>query len=210
VDVKRAVPFLNARGIDIVAEFGSFHPRGADTMAAAIQMALEQHRPFFEAGGRVKALHLDGPVRRLVKGLAEGEGMTLDQIAALLIAFWRAVRREWNDIELGLITNFPNWDYTKDFQGYNGHFTDRSGLTYREVIDAVHAARERPSASMTRDTSSGDMSRPTTICACTAPSAISHPSTNSMAAPKRSRPGANSNLTRRSNAGKRGSLRTWL
>ncbi|MDB4805266.1 hypothetical protein OAH16_01550 [bacterium] len=31
-------------------------------------------------------------------------------------------------------------DYTKELVGYNGHFTDKSGVTYTEALDAVHRA----------------------------------------------------------------------
>ena len=133
--------FMKQHDIAIASEFGGFGPGTGKAIPDAADSAVAMLKPIFDAGGKVDAIHLDGPVRRMLKGFQKSpNALTLDQIAALLAEFWTKVHKAYPDVEIGLITNFPNWDYTKDLPGYNGHYTDASGVTYHEALTRVYEA----------------------------------------------------------------------
>jgi len=140
LDPKALVKFAKARGIQIGCEFGDFHLAGEDIPDAS-KVAFMQLDPIFDAGGEVSSIHLDGPVRRMIKGFQKHRNTaTLDKIAASMVRFWQTVRKKYPCIRIGLVTNLPNWDYTRELVGYNGHYTDQSGVTYSEVLDTLHRA----------------------------------------------------------------------
>ena len=58
----------------------------------------------------------------------------MDEIAESLADFWRKMHDRYPRMQIGLITNFPNWDYTDKLIGYVGRYTDLSGWTYREAL----------------------------------------------------------------------------
>ena len=132
VSPKRLVTSMKAKGIAIGSEFGNF---GRDSVAASIR----QHKPIFDAGGTVASMHLDGPVRRMLKGVGKGR-LTLARIVPRLVEFWQKTHTTWPKMQIGWITNFPNWDYRDAFPGFNGHWTDGSGVTFHQALTAVHDA----------------------------------------------------------------------
>jgi hypothetical protein len=139
---KPFADFAGRHDIAIGCEFGNFGLGKRGSFAAdAVEAAVRQHKPIFDAGGKVASMHLDGPVRRVLKGPNKSpQALTLEQAAAGLADFHLAVHKLWPEMEIGLITNFPNWDYTKELPGFNGHWTDSSGVTYHEAVSAVHEA----------------------------------------------------------------------
>ncbi len=139
LDPEALVAFAKRHHIGIGCEFGSFHPGQGTTMADASEMAFQQIDPVFRAGGEVSSLHLDGPIRRMLRGVqTHPMALTLDEIAESLADFWRRMHDRYPRMQIGLITNFPNWDYTDKLIGYVGSYTDLSGWTYREALEAVH------------------------------------------------------------------------
>jgi len=75
----------------------------------------------------------------MIKGMNKSpSAKTLDETAAELAVFWKEVHSAYPQTEIGLITNFPNWDYDSNHKGFVGHYTDRAGVTYLETIDAVY------------------------------------------------------------------------
>ncbi len=140
MDASAFAEFGKKQNIRIGCEFGDFSPghQGAPGLSAA---AFKQLDPVFKAGGSVSSIHLDGPVRRMIKGVQKHpNAITLDQIAERMVGFWQKIHAKYPHMRIGLVTNFPNWDYTSELVGYNGHFTDQSGVTYSEALDAVHRA----------------------------------------------------------------------
>jgi hypothetical protein len=135
---------MTKHSIEIGAEFGHFgFHQGKDQGLQAARYALGSHKPIFDAGGKLATLHLDGPVRRMIKGHSTNpDALTLDEIAAELAGFFRHVHKRYPAVRIGLITNFPNWDYSDAYRGFNGHYTDRTGVTYLQALDKVHAAVE--------------------------------------------------------------------
>jgi len=135
------VAFTTQHGIAIASEFGGFGLGGKKGIPDAAELAIRVHKPIFDAGGKLASMHLDGPVCRMLKGRHKHpNALTLEQIAARLADFWVCVHKAYPDTEIGLITNFPNWDYRDDMPGYIGHNTDESGVTYHEAVTAVHEA----------------------------------------------------------------------
>ena len=144
LDPEALATFMTQHGIEIGCEFGGFHLGQGDTVPDASIGALEQLDLISRSGGAVASIHLDGPVRRMIKGHSDSpNAMTLDEIAERMVDFWRKIHKKHPATRIGLITNFPNWDYTKELVGYNGHYTDRSGFTYLEVIDKLHQVLDR-------------------------------------------------------------------
>lgn len=124
-------------------EFGDFH-LGKERIPDHTLFAFKQLDPIVKAGGTVSSIHLDGPIRRMLKGFQKSPtALPLDKIAEKLTTFWKAIRAKYPDIRIGLITNLPNWDYTKELVGFNGHYTDRSRVTYLEALSAVHKALKK-------------------------------------------------------------------
>ena len=106
-----------------------------------VQSAFKQLDPVFHNGGRVDSLHLDGPIRRMLKEVHDHpDALSLGEISSLLVKFWKKIKLRYPNIRIGLVTNLPNWDYTKELHGWNGHYTDRSGVTYLHALEAVHSA----------------------------------------------------------------------
>ncbi len=129
------VDFSTSQKIKISCELGSFHLGGR----SAELLTDLQLQPILEAGGTITALHLDGPVRRLIKGINKHlQAMSLQQVAERMVEFWQNIHRKYPGIEIGLIANLPNWDYTRQLPGYSGRFSDSTGYTYRQVLDTLY------------------------------------------------------------------------
>lgn len=147
VNVKWATPlpaqkladFANARHIQLSCEFGNFFlPLDKHDPVGA---ALAELKPVYDAGGTVACLSLDGPDCRLLKGIQKDpSALTLNQLAQEMVKFWKGVHAAHPDIRIGLISNYPNWDFSKDLLGRNGHNTAQSGHTTEEILNALHAA----------------------------------------------------------------------
>lgn len=137
LDPRALVNFTKARSIKLGCEFGNFDfvQNGND----ASEMAFKQLEPIFEAGGEVTSIHLDGPIRHMLKGHQKSpNALGLNEIALRMVRFWKQIRAQYPKMRIGIITNLPNWDYTQELVGYNGHYTDRSGVTYLEAIGVLH------------------------------------------------------------------------
>lgn len=131
---SKLVAYANANTVRVGCEFGDFQLGVDPTFATSRQL-----NPIFQAGGDVDYLHLDGPVRRIIKGInSHPMALTLAEAADYLVDYWIWVHNRYPNIKIGLLSNLPNWDYTASLPGANGHFTDQSGVTYAQVLDAVY------------------------------------------------------------------------
>jgi len=140
VNPKLLVDFAGNEKVALGCEFGDFHlsPNMAERI---VQTAFQQLDPILQNGGMVDSLHLDGPIRRMLKGYqTHPDALSLEEIAAFMVKFWKQMKRKYPKIKIGLITNLPNWDYTKNLVGYNGHFTDKSGIYFLEALERVNRA----------------------------------------------------------------------
>jgi len=137
--------FVNEHGIAVDAEFGDFRSDGgAGEGQAAAKRARAMHAWLGHRGLGLRALHLDGPIRRLMGfGRHAPNGLTLKQAAEQVAVFLSECRKAFPRTRIGLIANFPNWHYSPEHPGMLGTWTDRSGLYYRDALQAVyHAARQ--------------------------------------------------------------------
>lgn len=140
IDPKMLVAFAKKETISLGCEFGDFH-LSQNMTERVVQSAFKQLDPVFQNKGRVDSLHLDGPIRRMLKGVQNHpHALSLGEISSLLVSFWKKIKLRYPNIEIGLVTNLPNWDYTQKLHGWNGHYTDRSGVTYLQALQEVHAA----------------------------------------------------------------------
>ena len=138
IDSKSIVEFSKHHQINIGCEFGDFHLE-IENINDTYKLALQQLDPIFESGGKVSSIHLDGPFRRMIKGINnKPNAMNLKAICNTLSEFWINIHNKYPEIKIGLIVNLPNWDYTKEFVGYNGYYTDQSGYTYLQILDTLN------------------------------------------------------------------------
>jgi hypothetical protein len=132
--------FAKKEKISLGCEFGDFH-LSQNMAERVVQSAFNQLDPVFQNEGTVDSLHLDGPIRRMLKGVQNHpDALSLDEISSFLVNFWKKIKLWYPKIRIGLVTNLPNWDYTNEFHGWNGHYTDRSGVNYLQALQEVHAA----------------------------------------------------------------------
>ncbi|MFV1967434.1 MAG: hypothetical protein ACC628_18550 [Pirellulaceae bacterium] len=84
--------------------------------SAAIELA--KINKWYQAGGKVDYLNLDGPVRRLLHptgGRRHLPGFTsVERCARELADYMKAVKGQHPEIQFFLLTNFPNWGYRGD------------------------------------------------------------------------------------------------
>lgn len=140
LDPKLLASFAKKEKISLGCEFGDFHLSQNMTERVA-QSAFNQLDPVFQNGGMVDSLHLDGPIRRMLKGVQNHpDALSLDEVSSFLVTFWKKMKSSYPGMRIGLVTNLPNWDYSQKFHGWNGHYTDRSGVTYLQALNEVHAA----------------------------------------------------------------------
>jgi len=142
MSVPALVNFCKRNNLRLECEFGSFVVGSGKALGdSAFQHAVAQLDPIVVAGGKVDRMTLDGPVCRTVHGIINHpEAMTLDLIATELAKFFVLVGNRYPGIEIGLTPNLPNWDYSEDQAGYNGHNTDLSGITYVAVLERIEKA----------------------------------------------------------------------
>ena len=140
--VNSFAAFVKKHGIAVDAEFGAFRADGgAEEGKTAAKRAKAMHAWLGHRGLKLRALHLDGPVRRLMDCDRKSKGgLSLKQAAEATAVFLAECRKAFPGTRIGLITNFPNWHYSPEHPGMLGTWTQRSGVHYREVLEAVHRA----------------------------------------------------------------------
>ena len=147
--VNAFATFTKKHDIAIDAEFGSFDlAGGVGEGRAAAERARAMHAWLGHRGLQLHALHLDGPIRRLLgcRG-KEDEGLDLNQAAEETAIFLAECRKAFPKTQIGLITNFPNWHYTPEHPGMLGTFTDTTGVHYHDILEAVYEAARRKGTS---------------------------------------------------------------
>jgi hypothetical protein len=142
LNVSDFVAFCKRNDLWIACEFGNFSVKsGRPLSETAFEHVVAQLDPIIAAGGRVSSIDLDGPVRQTVKGVVKHpDALELDGIAQEMVRFFKLVRERYPEIQVGLIPNLPNWDYTRELAGYNGHNTDGSGHTYLAALERISKA----------------------------------------------------------------------
>lgn len=80
---------------------------------------LAKLEKWYQAGGKIDYLDLDGPVRRLLGHSGWGKDeqkkfTSAERCADELVDYIRAVKKRYSEIRFFLLTNFPNWGYKGD------------------------------------------------------------------------------------------------
>ncbi len=144
--VNSFAAFVKQHGIAVDAEFGAFGlNNGVNEGMVAAERARTMHAWLTHRGLKLRALHLDGPIRRMLAYQGKkGCSLSLEEAAEQIAVFLSDCHQAFPGTRIGLITNFPNWHYTSEYPGMLGSWTDRTDVYYREVLEAVYrAARAR-------------------------------------------------------------------
>ncbi len=146
LDAEAFARFTKESSLTVGVEFGHmFLPREGSRQQPWerwLKEAVAEIQPVFDAGGRVDTVHIDGPIRRLL-GFGGGGGrrqrsLPYDRAMEEFVTFWLALEKKYPDIRIGYLVNLPNWDYSDEHPGYVGHFSDRTGKNFREVLSEFH------------------------------------------------------------------------
>ena len=144
IQPKALADFANQRHLALACEFGSFsygHERPAQI---ACQNAVAELQPVFDAGGTVGYLSLDGPDARLLKGKSKNpDALDLPQLAEEIALFYKLVREKYPNLKIGMLCNYPNWDFDAEHPGRLGGDTRATGVYVRQWFDALRAALEK-------------------------------------------------------------------
>jgi hypothetical protein len=117
------------------------------------QVELAKLKKWYEAGGKVDYLDIDGPVRRLMGYAGWGKDpskkfVSYDRCAKELMDYLSAVKKAYPEIQFFLLTNFPNWGYKKGVS-YHARGPKRQDWgDYHEVVTAVMKALKRSKISI--------------------------------------------------------------
>lgn len=109
------------------------------------ERVLKIYKPVFENGGELRAVHLDGPFRRLLNvgapaGMKLKKALTKDESISETVNFYIRFHKDLPGVKLGLISNLPNWDYSDELRGYNGYWTKGSGVYYSDLLNEFYVA----------------------------------------------------------------------
>ncbi len=107
--------------------------------------AVKFYDSFYKNGGEITYIHLDGPFRRLLNvGAPPRQKMKVPlnkkQSIKETVNFYIQFHKKFPKIKLGLISNLPNWDYSDELKGYNGHWTAGSGIYYSDLLNEFYTA----------------------------------------------------------------------
>lgn len=142
--INKAVLLLEKYDVAIsVVVGGTLEYAGCDDQegeqSAAIELAKIQ--PIYDAGGSVTYIALDGPISRTIAtGRPNNCGFTLNQSIQELVDYMKTFHETRPEVKIGIIVNFPNWDYG-DYP-YTNLAHDESWGDYEEVLEETIAAVE--------------------------------------------------------------------
>ena len=137
---------FEANQIQVAVECGGLlHFAGLDENVGVDSAAIElaKIRKFYDAGGQIDYLDMDGPLRRILwptspapyNGLLHSE-FTVDTAADQLMNYMATVKTtvagwaDGNDIRFQLLTNFPNWGYEGGPSYHNRTRQDGVGILH--------------------------------------------------------------------------------
>ena len=142
-DVTKAVEFLGPASLPIYIEAGgtlSYQACDDTNGEASAAHEVAKLEAIYAAGGSVGYLTLDGPISRVIENGRVGNcGFTLEQSVSELADYFVAVHEVHPDIQIGILTNFPNWTYD-GVSAYQCATKDHGD--YRVALDAAIAAVE--------------------------------------------------------------------
>jgi hypothetical protein len=141
--LRPLIQLLAERRIDIIIE-NNWWPGPVDDDIGERGAKLEVARidKVVKTGGKVKAIDIDDPVRRLFypeyPTSMEHGNMDVNWCVRQLISYMKGVRKAYPDVDFYVITNFPNWGY-KDGPSYWGGDKDNKLYNWGDYWPALQA-----------------------------------------------------------------------
>lgn len=138
ITAPKMAAFMTSHSMALGCEFGNYHYWNQnDPDSSAI--AFDQLDPVFQAGGTVSTFHLAGPIHRMIHGTSQRPpGLSLDQVTSNILSLQKAVRAKYSKIKIGIIINLYKWDYRPGLPGYDGEYTDKSGVYAAQALEKIH------------------------------------------------------------------------
>ncbi len=137
------VRLVKAHGYQVAVELGGcldFAPMDDTAGEWSAKLELAKIDKFYQAGGKVDFLDLDGPIRRLMHPENRRDGQrfnSLEKAADELVDALRLHLRAHPVTRFWLLTNFPNWGYKGDVS-YHARGPQRQDYgDYDDVIRVV-------------------------------------------------------------------------
>jgi hypothetical protein len=138
------IQLLAERRIDIIIENNSWPGRVDDNIGErGAELEIARIDKVAKAGGRVKAIDIDDPVRRLFypeyPTSFEHGNMDVRWCVRQLISYMKAVRKSYPEVDFYAITNFPNWSYKggTSYWGGDQNIKQNNWGDYRPVLEAI-------------------------------------------------------------------------
>ena len=146
IDFGSFAQFTSKSKLNVGIEFGHMFipPQGSKQQPWELWLneAVAEIQPVFDAGGKVGTVHIDGPIRRLLGhgggGSIKQPALPYDEALDQLVKFWIELENRYNGVRIGYLVNFPNWDYTKEYPGLIGQFTDKTGKYFDDALSDFH------------------------------------------------------------------------
>jgi hypothetical protein len=151
VDPAALTRFMQTSGLKLGMEFANGFGRygNQDYGRQVAQDCLRNMAPIFAAGGRVDSLHLDGSIARTIGNLASApnaawrkSSLSIEDTAKEIAIMFEEIQNVHPDLEIGLVPNLMNWDWSPEAPGALGGWTRDSGLYYRDALELIHRAVE--------------------------------------------------------------------
>lgn len=150
-DLARLAKLIGDAGLEVVVECGGTlnHDWGDRAGEKSAEVEMEKIKRWYQAGGKVDYLDIDGPIRRLFG--REGWGTyperrftSAERAAEELMDYLDVASVMYPDMQYFLLTNFPNWGYRGGVSYHGRGPKQQDWGDYDEVLRVVlEVAEER-------------------------------------------------------------------
>ena len=137
------VRLVNENGFQVAVELGGcldFSPMDETAGKWSVHHELAKLKKFYDAGGRVDFLDVDGPIRRLLYPEHRQDDKrfeSIDKAAEQLADALKVHHQAHPEIRFWLLTNFPNWGWRGDVSYHARGPTHQDYGDYYEVLRIV-------------------------------------------------------------------------
>jgi len=154
-ELEELVTLVHKNKLKIIVEVGGTlnHDWQDEAGEKSARVELAKLKRWYDAGGKVDYLDMDGPVWRLIGHPGWGKDPTkkfvsYDRCAKELMDYLSAVKKAYPDIQFFLLTNFPNWGYKKGVSYHANGPQRQSQGDYHEVVTSVMKTLKRSRISL--------------------------------------------------------------
>ncbi|MFH0808131.1 MAG: hypothetical protein V1888_00765 [archaeon] len=118
MDLKKFSSFMNSNDLNVTLEYGYWFGEDISNGVDPSIRIIEILDKFYASGKNVSIIYLDGPFWKVY---AKG-GYSYDEGISFVADAVEKIKTAYPDIEVSIIVNFPNWDFTSKYPGYLGDF----------------------------------------------------------------------------------------